>query len=249
MYLIGRGLNEVHTAGHGGIGVAQGLARKKPSPAALKCAIKQGGYYWFEEDENWALPFHENPEWIPLYNKVGSGRMSAASVARAVKGNREYQKYLASGVTIPDPLKVGDTFKFTSDMSFGRGYQFKVGDMGLVSKVTRDSIIFRSYKYSGLFRLNQRNYEDGLILKTSKSEYDNIAKQYLAKLDKAAGIVAERWTTAKQKLADDPTMGIKVGDIFYSCLREALVKVAQKNPETRVFIVPLLRDSKEDCYG
>lgn len=58
----GRGIAQVGTAGHGGIRVSQGMAEKGMLPAVLKVAIKQGGYYWFEEDCAYSLVVLSFPE-------------------------------------------------------------------------------------------------------------------------------------------------------------------------------------------
>lgn len=52
---FGRGIAECGTASHGGVRVSRGLAEKVMLAAVLKQAIKQGGYYWFEEDCAYAL--------------------------------------------------------------------------------------------------------------------------------------------------------------------------------------------------
>lgn len=57
-----RGVHEVHTAGHGGLGVALGVASKLLPDTAIKAgAIIQGGYAWFEEDCAINLALYESP--------------------------------------------------------------------------------------------------------------------------------------------------------------------------------------------
>jgi hypothetical protein len=55
------GVSFVSTPGHGGIRVAEGKARLM-SEAARKKAIRQGSYYFFEEDCDYAIALIEIPE-------------------------------------------------------------------------------------------------------------------------------------------------------------------------------------------
>jgi len=50
-----RGVASVGCAGHGGIRVSRGLAKKKILPEVLKAAIETPGYFWFEEDCAYSL--------------------------------------------------------------------------------------------------------------------------------------------------------------------------------------------------
>lgn len=59
---FGRGIGECGTAGHGGIRVSRALAEKTMLPAVLRKAIRQGGYYWFEEDCAYSLVVLSFPE-------------------------------------------------------------------------------------------------------------------------------------------------------------------------------------------
>jgi len=52
----------VSTAGHGGFRVSQGLAKKKLLPEVQAAAIKRSGYYFFEEDCDYALVMLSMPE-------------------------------------------------------------------------------------------------------------------------------------------------------------------------------------------
>jgi hypothetical protein len=55
---LGRGLKVYSTAGHGGLAVSRGLARRL-SGQTLNCAIEYGGRYWFEEDCDMIMPIYE----------------------------------------------------------------------------------------------------------------------------------------------------------------------------------------------
>ncbi len=64
---IGKDLMSVATASHGGFGVIEKLALKH---GLDKHTTTYGGYdegyYWFEEDEDWVIPFTVVPAWVPL---------------------------------------------------------------------------------------------------------------------------------------------------------------------------------------
>ncbi len=55
------GVAAVSTASHGGIRVSKRYAEKHLSAAAIREAIDYAGYYWFEEDCDWAVPAFELP--------------------------------------------------------------------------------------------------------------------------------------------------------------------------------------------
>jgi hypothetical protein len=56
------GVTRVSTAGHGGIAVAEGIAHKHLSEEARRRAgFHHSGYYWYEEDCDWAIPIYELP--------------------------------------------------------------------------------------------------------------------------------------------------------------------------------------------
>lgn len=53
------GVYTVTTATHGGIEVAEEVADKYFTPAALQCSFFEHGYYWFEEDYAIAVAYRE----------------------------------------------------------------------------------------------------------------------------------------------------------------------------------------------
>jgi len=55
------GIDFVTTASHGGIRVAREVAHELLTPAALKCAIEQGEYFFFEEDCDYVIVLYEIP--------------------------------------------------------------------------------------------------------------------------------------------------------------------------------------------
>lgn len=60
IYKITRGVVEVSTASHGGIGIAIGYAEKHYPKEVLNKAIFKYERYWFEEDCAYALPLYYN---------------------------------------------------------------------------------------------------------------------------------------------------------------------------------------------
>jgi len=72
-YPIERGVTWVSCAGHGGLGIAEGVARKKLSPAARAQGDARGGYYWYEEDVAYTIPFYEQPEWSTKMHHLSGG--------------------------------------------------------------------------------------------------------------------------------------------------------------------------------
>jgi len=63
-YLNGKDIISVHTAGHGGIGVKKELAEENNlHNYTTDFGGLEYGYYWFEEDCDWIIPFYICPSW------------------------------------------------------------------------------------------------------------------------------------------------------------------------------------------
>ena len=75
---LGEGVVQVGTPSHGGIGVEKSLAEERMSAKARSEAIRQGGWYWFEEDCDWALVATEMPELFSERDR----RLAAESLKR-----------------------------------------------------------------------------------------------------------------------------------------------------------------------
>lgn len=91
---IRRGVISVMTAGHGGIGVSKALAEKTMPYEALhqNFGYCQSGYYWFEEDCLYCVPFYYNPEWfIDWMHAIG--KIHIDSIATG-EGKELYEKYI-----------------------------------------------------------------------------------------------------------------------------------------------------------
>jgi hypothetical protein len=66
------GISSVSTAGHGGIRVSKRYAERHLSVAARRRAEFYAGYYWFEEDCDWAIPAFELPHlWDKFFQYGG----------------------------------------------------------------------------------------------------------------------------------------------------------------------------------
>lgn len=80
---IARGIHWVSTAGHGGLMVSHGEAKKLLSPKAFEVAHPGmcGGYLCFEEDCSYAVAFFEHPEWKRFLDKLSLAQWQASEYA------------------------------------------------------------------------------------------------------------------------------------------------------------------------
>lgn len=138
MYEIARGVRWFSTAGHGGLAVADGVARKLLSPAAYKLGDHTWGYLWYEEDSAYAIPFYEHPEWSEILSrKAGGSEGSKAQFEEVLRRwYPEYFKMLESGVAHPRKPRVGDKVRFEKEVSFGGGNKVPAGTEAEIFKVT-----------------------------------------------------------------------------------------------------------------
>jgi len=167
VYTLERGVRWVSTPGHGGLGVSNGVARKKLSPAARRVAGEHwGGSFWFEEDVAYTVAFYENPEWAKSLASVAGGTIPSKDQLEA-QIKRYYPKYFELADLQDKPkAKTGIQLVLQSGpISFGRGTTFEKGDLVEVTKVTSTSLIVRSAdgKHHGLFRMPYRWYESGML--------------------------------------------------------------------------------------
>lgn len=142
MYEIQRGVRWFSTAGHGGLAIADGVARKLLSPAAYKLGDHTWGYVWYEEDVGYAVPFYEHPEWAEvLRQKAGGSPLSKQQLEETVRRNfPQYFKMLEEGGSHPRKAKVGDKVRFQRDVAFGGGNVVPSGTEALVFKVTGSTL-------------------------------------------------------------------------------------------------------------
>jgi len=170
---IGPGLAWVMTAGHGGLAVSAGMARKNLSRWALKIGELMGGYYWFEEDVAWSIPYYEVDAWREMDNKFTRGDGGRALSREFVEKTVEhwYKKYYAENnpdervETLP---KKGQVVVFNKDLDFGRGNVIPKGTVAQVDKVTPGKIfvLYRGYRW--VIRKDQ--FDDGYFSVKKASE-------------------------------------------------------------------------------
>jgi len=58
------GMNLYSNSAHGGYGIKYNVAHEYLSTAALRCADKMYGRYWFEENYQWMILCYERPSWF-----------------------------------------------------------------------------------------------------------------------------------------------------------------------------------------
>lgn len=157
---IMRGVRVYGTAGHGGMAVAQGVARKLLTPAALKMGEFANGYYWYEEDAAIEIPFYERPEWFrKLQNRDMSEQERARSEASLRRWSPRYFTMLEQGVQLAPKLTPGMTLSVLKPISFGKGkFTMNVGDTVRVTEVRSGNMVV---DFGGnLFRIPVRYYLD-----------------------------------------------------------------------------------------
>ncbi len=134
---IRRGVRSYSTPGHGGIGVSRGVAEKMLSDAARFAGEYANGYFWYEEDCKYAIPFYEHPEWA---EGVFTKSLTKDDFLRPIKSwDQQYLDNLENGFTIGKIPKVGDNVRFNEDVTFG-GRVVNIGNTYPVIKVTNSKV-------------------------------------------------------------------------------------------------------------
>jgi len=122
------------------------MARKNLSHAALKEGRLMGGYYWFEEDVAWAIPFYEMDEWRVLDGRYSHRRTKLTKERVEKVVGQWFKKYMADtkgrGEKAPKPLKKGDQVVFNETVEFSSRTITK-GTIGVVYKITPSKLIIR----------------------------------------------------------------------------------------------------------
>lgn len=102
------GVTRVSTASHGGFAVSVSFAHKHLSEEARsRAGFHHSGYYWYEEDCDWAIPIYELPELWPEAFRYHR-ELKEAAPAEHEKSLRKSLSYwnadylLARGIA-PDP--------------------------------------------------------------------------------------------------------------------------------------------------
>lgn len=88
---ICRGVAWVSTPSHGGLRISKGFAQKHLSHSAIKRAIVQGGYLFFEEDCDFAIPALElSTLWPSLFPNMKLEEMRDYLVSKLSSYNPDY---------------------------------------------------------------------------------------------------------------------------------------------------------------
>jgi hypothetical protein len=135
---IQRGVRWVNTPGHGGLGVAAGVAEKLLSPAARKLSDFDHGYHWYEEDIACSIPFYEHPEWSAA---LGIKSTTEDEAARIREYFPKYFELRESGVTLKPRPRVGMSIEMVRDMPFSTS-TLAAGTRGVIMKITSATITF-----------------------------------------------------------------------------------------------------------
>jgi hypothetical protein len=96
-----RGISIVSTPSHGGVRIAEQYARKNLSEAARKRAIRQGTYFFFEEDCDFFIPFWELPHLWPKAFPSMDAQTAKALLLRSLSDWNA--QYLLEQKVTPDP--------------------------------------------------------------------------------------------------------------------------------------------------
>ena len=141
---IARGVRWVSTAGHGGLGVAKGVAQSQLSPAARKLGMYGNGYFWYEEDVQYAIAFYEHPEWGQKLKSVAGGSVqSKEQLGETIK--KYFPEYFEMSdlqnlpKLIPGTILVSDR-----DIEMMKGILIQAGTPLPVVKVTSSRIYLGS---------------------------------------------------------------------------------------------------------
>ena len=155
---IERGVSVVSTPGHGGIGVADGVAKKRLSQQALALGLRQGGYYWYEEDCLCAIPLYEVESWRKALSKSSkeeledSIRRWTPKYFEAGFGEKESKFVEWKDLKIDDVITINNRYFQIFEQGYTRN-EFRVKEVGTsntyhikksvymngVSKVTRNN--------------------------------------------------------------------------------------------------------------
>lgn len=150
------GVSLVETPSHGGIRISRGLAERQLSDACRYFGYQMGGYYFFEEDCAYALPFFEHPEWFTNIYREGETKDILRDNAKATleRWYPEYFKMINEKFKAPT-YKVGNIFKVKRDIELTNQIKIIAGKDVVV--VDAKKLHFMDIESSYIFRLTRRN--------------------------------------------------------------------------------------------
>jgi hypothetical protein len=153
---IARGVRWVSTPGHGGLGVASGVARKLLSPAARRIGELKGGYYWYEEDVAFIVPLFEVPEWSGALARATGGRSYTKDQLEKEIRQQLPEYFEWSGLVDKPKLTPGMKVKCVDASWYSEGVGN--GSIWLVTKVTSSSFIGAKDGDYPMFRFRLNDY-------------------------------------------------------------------------------------------
>ena len=149
-YPIERGVVWYGTPGHGGLGIAASVAKKKLTPQAIALGDKRGGTYWYEEDVAWTIPFYENPEWDKKLVKQSGGKSSSKSyLASQIKSYfPEYfdKKFIAKASGSAENAKNFPKLELKDVITLYGSSEYQIIDTSGKSYIVVDISNMRKYK-------------------------------------------------------------------------------------------------------
>lgn len=154
------------TASHGGLMVSAAVANRKLSGAARHLATLWGGKFWFEEDCQWAVAFLDQPKWAKASVHKGlSSPVKPEYIESLVRTySPQYFIMLESKFEPPKMPKVGDSVRFTRDVTFGPGFTMPSESWGTVEKITTSKMVVSSPISHFQLRLSTILVEDGTLV-------------------------------------------------------------------------------------
>jgi hypothetical protein len=135
--VVRSGVRWYSTPGHGGLAVSKGVAEKMLSDAARYAGSYANGYFWFEEDCQYAIPLYEHPEWQAGLFVYTFEKDRLLEIIKMY--DQQYLDNLANGFIIGKIPKVGDRVRFNEDVTFG-GFLVKTGNTLPVISVTSSKV-------------------------------------------------------------------------------------------------------------
>ena len=156
VYDLVRGVRWVSCAGHGGLGVAKGVAQKMLTPAARRHGMLAGGYYWFEEDIAWTIPVFENPGWAFALTRHTGGKHPTPEYLEA-QIRRWFPKYFEMSGLVDKP-KLTPGMKIRCLNPLGYTAEVAAGSIWHVSKVTSSTFIAAKDGAYPIYRFRLNDY-------------------------------------------------------------------------------------------
>jgi hypothetical protein len=163
---IATGIIIVSTAGHGGLMIGKGVAKKYLSPEAIHMGMEYGSYLCYEEDVAYTIPLYDSEALLKLVNDkhVFTKEVSKGDLEKTLQDyypkyfDAEYKakakRAIDSKITVKS-LQVGDTFSLYSD-----DYTKEHGTFTLVELRNGKDVISKDSHYGRLWKLRPSQIKD-----------------------------------------------------------------------------------------